>query len=678
MSVFVSMFWYTPTGCRGHSKNEKVDTLGSGGSAGLNGEAGSSAQAGAGGAKEPAGFSVQDGYVTACGWQGHAFTSQGPSTAGLNGTTSSINVDDFSRAPICASGLVSAREDYGAWAILGYNIAEQPGAAAREVVPTGDGVYVRLRNTGGSELRVQIQDAIGSAGGQDSGEHRWCAGLQLEEQFIPWGEFNTQCWSPDSGTGYAREPIQSVMILVPGPNVRDTEFEYCLQDLSEVGSLCPLDMSDDFPDAARVAISLAERHQTLEGLGASMAWTTGALVNHPQRAEIYQQVFGDLGLDILRLRNRFERASEPVDLNEELQLLEAATESLGQRPRVLLTSWSPPAGLKANGDENCYGNADCTLARDNGQFMYDAFADYWRASLLAYSDLGIDVDYVSIQNEPAFIPDGWSGCRFEPSETDDYPGYDHALALTKEQLSTLATPPKLLGAENLGVHYGTEASFQAALTQNLLDGVAHHLYELGNDGVWDWRAPGPDSFIVPMRDVANAAGDLPIFMTEFQTADGGSDLEGGFETAWLIHNSFVEEQVSAWLYFGLVWSTKGGLIVLQGDDHAVRDQYYSVAHYARFTDPGYVRVGASSTSVGVRASAFLAPDARRLTAVLLNVGEHPVQVEIDGDAFPAASVQGFLTVYRPGNSERWTPMDLALEPKLVLPARSIVSVVWDQ
>ena len=91
-----------------------------------------------------------------------------------------------------------------------------------------------------------------------------------------------------------------------------------------------------------------------------------------------------------------------------------ATQALGHAPKIMLSSWSPPAPLKADHREDCNNNLDCTLARENGQFVYDQFAAYWIDSLRHYATLGIVPDYITLENELSFIPPSWEGCKFDP------------------------------------------------------------------------------------------------------------------------------------------------------------------------------------------------------------------------------------------------------------------------
>ena len=439
--------------------------------------------------------------------------------------------------------------------------------------------------------------------------------------------------------------------------------------------------------SALLKILPSERHQTLEGFGASLAWYQDKLVPNPPPG-IYQTLFPDLGLDILRLRNRYQRITKPEDGNiaQDVEILQKATQALGHRPKIMLSAWSPPAPLKANGKEDCKGERDCTLAKEKDGFVYEKFADFWCDSLVHYASLGIVPDWVSIENEPSFIPPSWEGCKFEASETSDYPGYDKALAAVHAKLASLPNPPKMLGPEVLGIHNGLLQKYVKAMNVDLVSGIAHHLYEKGSDNIWDWKDPGPDSFIDEMQAAAQVT-DKPLFQTEFQTDDDHGYL-GGFETAWLIHNSLVEEGVVAFLYWDLIWGDGGGLVSMERNGPRLRDQYYSLRHYARYTDPGDVRVGSKSDKPEVRASAFLSPKGDRLTVIVLNTGKLAIDVRVDSGDFAVTSSAAFRTVYlsvagestgptrSPPTSETWTSLgELPASRVVPLPARAIATIV---
>lgn len=427
---------------------------------------------------------------------------------------------------------------------------------------------------------------------------------------------------------------------------------------------------------AAVAIALDSRFQTIEGFGAAAAWYEELAVGQVPKG-MYELMFPELGIDIIRFRNRYNRKDyHDGHMDWDVEIYKRGSEALGRPLKAMIAAWSPPAALKANGEEKCKNNDDCTLAKENGQFVYEKYADFWVESLKHYADLGVVPEYVSIQNEPDFIPPDWEGCKFTPTETTKYPGYDKALVAVAAKLKAAHITTKLLGPEVLGIHNHRMQDYLNPTIHNLVYGVEHHIYEKGDDNVWDWRDPGPDSFLDEMQSVA-ALTTKPLFQTEFGT-DEDKGIDGGFETAWLMHHSLVTEGIASFVYWELFWPGKG-LVSMQGKSPSPRDQYYSTRHFARYTDPGYVRVGARSDTNSVLASAYIAPDSKRLTVVLLNTAKNTMNVKLDAAKFGATKLSAYRTVYRPGHSKRWESLvGFSSTTPIEMPARSVVTAVLEK
>jgi glucuronoarabinoxylan endo-1,4-beta-xylanase len=426
---------------------------------------------------------------------------------------------------------------------------------------------------------------------------------------------------------------------------------------------------------AAVTIALDKRFQKLEGFGASVAWYQERLVGQLAKG-VYEFLFPEAGLDILRLRNRYDRKDYKDGRTDwDAEIYKRGSAALGRPLRVMLSAWSPPSALKANQAEKCKGGDDCTLIKESGKFVYEKYAEFWLDSLRHYAELGVPVEYVSIQNEPDFIPPDWEGCKFTPTETAQFPGYNKALAAVHAKVMPAFPGTKLLGPEVLGIHYNRVQDYVTPMNLDLVYGVDHHIYEKGPDNVWDWRDPGPDSYLDEMQSVAELIKNKPLFQTEFNT-DEDNGNEGGFETAWLIHHSLVGEGAASFLYWELIWEGTKGLVGMQGKAPQPRDQYYSMRHFARFTDPGYVRVDARSDSKNLLASAYVAPDGKQLTAVLLNTAKNAIHTQVDPGQFGATKVTAFRTVYRPGHSRRWETLH-STSP-VEMPARSVVTLVFDK
>ena len=429
-----------------------------------------------------------------------------------------------------------------------------------------------------------------------------------------------------------------------------------------------------------VTVTPDQRHQTLVGFGGAVAFYTNFL--SARTDDIYTVLFNDLGLDILRVGNWYQNqpstgTSTTTAFSDSaiVTVVQRARAALGYTPKLLMSSWSPPSYLKSNGATK---GTRGTLIQSGGVYQYAQFADWWVRSLAAYAAQGVVPDYISIQNEPDFFNAGWETCQFDAAEGATNAGYGRALdaVATAIQGSSLERKPQLVGPETAGLGNNVVSRYLANTPAAQLSVLAHHLYNGGGAG----SDPAPDSFTTPMTNVANVDTDMaagrPIFMTEYAPATPSM-----FNTAWLIHNALTVEGVAAYIYWDLIWAPPAagaaptGLVTIASANgsspYTINDTYYAVKHFARWTDPGWTRVGTTASASVLRASAFVSPDGSSLTVVLLNTdtAAHGVTLDLGGFAF------GTSTVYRTsGTSERAAAMPFS-DGSVALPARSIATVV---
>ena len=379
-----------------------------------------------------------------------------------------------------------------------------------------------------------------------------------------------------------------------------------------------------------------------------------------QRKAIYAALFGELKLEILRLRNTYEPGKARF-AGSELEIFQGATQALGHPPLVMMSSWSPPGALKDTHDAKNGG----TLARVGSGYDYAGFARWWTDSLRAYQALGIQPAYISIQNEPDW-KDTWETCLFSPQETSERASYPKALAAVQESFANLATAPKLIGPETLGAE--NPQSYLPPASAASIAAVAHHLYNGGKE-------TDPDSFLPALHALRDDYPNRPKFQTEFGRGDG-------FQTAWLIHNCLTEENASAYLYWASTWPGPDALITLESpytpqswktpQGFTKTDRFYALLHYARFLSPGYVRVKTTSMSPEVRLSAFLSPDGKKLVVVALNVSEkntHVLDTALAGFTPKEVYLSNFKT-------KSW--FVTAPTENISLPARTVVTAVFEK
>jgi glucuronoarabinoxylan endo-1,4-beta-xylanase len=444
----------------------------------------------------------------------------------------------------------------------------------------------------------------------------------------------------------------------------------------------------DDPFNVSVVVDTTVPHQTLVGFGAATAYQ--AYLLSPRTDDIYQVLFVDSGLDIVRLGNWYQNQNStnttpttPFGDSAAVQIVQKATSARGGNPpKILMSSWSPPSYLKSNGMTRPPYNAGAggtagTLIQNGGAYAYSDFADWWVRSLQAYAAQGVVPDYISIQNEPDYFTNGWETCLWGPSEGASMEGiatagYGQALDAVYNAIATssLASRPAIVGPETTGFRDNVVQKYLNGLDLSQLGGIAHHLYGTTEDN------PNPDWFNGSMSSVgkAAAAAGLPTFMTEYSP-----NAPTMFDTAWLMHNALTVENVSAYIYWELIWSPTPptGLVTIANPSpsspYTVNDTYYALKHFARWTDPGWVRVDAASSVSAVRTSAFVSPDGGSLTLVLLNTGAKDHMVAVSPGTFPFGS----LSVYRSsGTSERTASVAPEGDGAIFLPSRSIATLTY--
>ncbi|MDD5454768.1 MAG: glycoside hydrolase [Candidatus Ratteibacteria bacterium] len=416
-----------------------------------------------------------------------------------------------------------------------------------------------------------------------------------------------------------------------------------------------------------VLINSEETYQTIEGFGASITYYESFLINHPQKEDIYNCIFEELGLSILRVRNSYEY--EDNFIPETAQVIEDMRKYSHRDPIIIMSVWSPPVELKSNNEK-----VGGTLKKDeDGKFMYDAFAQYWVDSLNAYKKLGVEPTYIAIENEPSW--GSHEACMFKETETYTTAGYNRALEEVYKKLKTLEYCPKILGPEVHGIGYNTFQNYAARFNHDLLDGYCYHLYH-GGDGANN----NPDSFIDNLKRIAKSYPGKPIFQTEYHRGDW-------FNTAWIMHNCLVYGNVSAYLYWDLIWAKDRGTALVEIESpnrpkdwttqkgYVLSDKYYAFRQYSKFISPGYKRVSAHADSRDLRVSAYISPNKDSMTVVVLNVSkdkQEVISIKEAGFKINGGDVIRTSQTEKGENAGKYN-----LKKAVLLPPRSITTLALD-
>lgn len=235
-------------------------------------------------------------------------------------------------------------------------------------------------------------------------------------------------------------------------------------------------------EAATISLKVnAARRQTITGFGA--ACCDGAMCPYATDTQPVKLLYGatsKIGLNIMRMEisPNFEgdiivpewgNYDSPYDWNGSLP----SAKIVKQRGGIVFgTPWSPPGEYKTNGSANGGNTEDENAVKAKlREDCYDKFFPWLNTFLKWMKSKGVEVDAVSLQNEP----DWWvnySGCLYDPQDLVKLVK-NHAQQLDRETYNGV----KLISAESLGFTQNyTDPLMNDTACRKQIDIVAGHLY----------------------------------------------------------------------------------------------------------------------------------------------------------------------------------------------------------
>lgn len=257
-------------------------------------------------------------------------------------------------------------------------------------------------------------------------------------------------------------------------------------------------------------IVYANKKQTITGFGG--ACCDGAMKPFGTDNACISKLYGPkskIGLNILRMEispNFVDKADQwgDYDWNGSLPSAQIVKKRGGI---VFGTPWSPPGDFKTNGTAQG-GNAE-DQGYQRGKLREDCYEKFfpWLNTFLKWMhDHGVDVDAVSIQNEP----DWWvsySGCLYEPAEQVNLVK-NYAQLLDREAYNGV----RIISAEPLGFRQDYfDALLNDETCRKQVDIFAGHIY-----------GHMPLQYIKPVAQKALPLGK-EVWMTEHSTTDNIGD-----------------------------------------------------------------------------------------------------------------------------------------------------------
>lgn len=379
--------------------------------------------------------------------------------------------------------------------------------------------------------------------------------------------------------------------------------------------------------------------QTIEGFGG--AFTEAAAVsfeslNEKSKEEFLEGYFGNDGLRYTMGRMHMnscdfalgnytyvEEGDDTLtsfdvshDQKTIFPLIKSAMNRAGQELSMLLSPWSPPAYMKTNAEMNNGGKLR--------ESYYKLWAEYYAKYILACKKEGIQIKYLTVQNEPA-ATQTWDSCVYTAREEGIFASDYLIPALEKAGLSEIQV---FIWDHNKEAMYErAKESFEVPGCRDKVSGVAMHWYTGDHfDAICAVKRAFPEKkvfFTEGCVEYSRFADSGEVQKAEMYAHDMLGNLKAGVE-AFLDWNLLLDEKggpnhVGNFCAAPMMCDGKGGL--------TKRLSYYYIGHFSRYIKPGAKQIMTTCYTDAVKVLAFLNTDGERVV-VILNKGDRDVQLSI--------------------------------------------------
>lgn len=397
----------------------------------------------------------------------------------------------------------------------------------------------------------------------------------------------------------------------------------------------------DISERGLVKVYAKEQEQTIEGFGG--AFTEASAHNYRKLSKekqqaVIEQYFGESGLryNLGRIAinscdfglgnyTYIEEGDDTLstfsiehDHAEIIPLIRDALEKRGGEISFMAAPWSPPAFMKTNGEMNHGGK----LKKE----YYQTWADYFAAFIKAYKEAGINISYVTVQNEPA-ATQTWDSCIYSAEDERDFARDFLAPTLRKAGLGNVAI--YIWDHNKEMVLERVEPAFTDKEASEAVTGIAVHWYSGDHfEAIEALRKKYPEKKILFTEgcvEYSRFADSGEVKKAEMYAHDMLGDLKAGI-------NGFMD--------WNLLLDEKGGpnhvgnfcaapMMLTTGEngevDYEKRLSYYYIGHFSRYIQPGAVKILTTRFTDQIETVAFLNPDNSR-TVILLNKSDGDVSL----------------------------------------------------
>ncbi len=288
------------------------------------------------------------------------------------------------------------------------------------------------------------------------------------------------------------------------------------------------------------------------------------------------------------------------DLKYTIPLIKDAL-NINPNIKFLASPWSPPKFMK---------NTKISILGGKLLDKYKStYAKYLAKYIKSYSDLGINIDYITIQNEPNAIQ-RWESCLYSPQEESDFiVNY----LFPEFEFQNISTKILIYDHNKEKLFNRAHEEFSNEQLKNIVSGVAFHWYT-GNhfENIKLCKEFFPDKLLIHSEGCSGLNLNNP-YANEYANEIIG-DLNSG-ANGFIDWNIFLDKNGGP----SHIKNPCNSPIMMDSDNHNYFKMlsYYYIGHFSRFILPNAVRVANSTYSDNLKITSFKNPD-NRIVIVILN------------------------------------------------------------
>lgn len=418
---------------------------------------------------------------------------------------------------------------------------------------------------------------------------------------------------------------------LPEPPITSNEVDFWLTKADQSVKLQKqtgiLAFKDSYNNYPNIEVNDSQIYQTIDGFGFSLTGGSAKVINSlntSKKQALLQELFGAnenaISISYLRISigasdldaSVFSYNDLPAgqtDLNltqfslapDMTNLIPLLKEILAINPsiKIMGSPWSPPVWMKDN---------NSSIGGSLQPKYYGVYAQYFVKYIQKMKEEGINIDAITIQNEPLHPGNNPSLLMLAPDQADFIKNH-----LGPAFQSSAISTKIIIYDHNCDKPDYPISVLNDAVAKSFISGSAFHLYA---------------GDISALSTVRNAHPDKDLYFTEQYTPSNG-DFSGDLK--WHLKNVVVGSMRN-WSKTALEWNLandayfgphtpggcttcKGGITVNSSSSYTQNVGYYIIAHASKFVPTGSVRI-ASSTTGSLHNVAFKTPVGKKVLVVI--------------------------------------------------------------